>query len=391
MNIVNKIFAMAFALAIGFSALSCVAEEEPVNQQNGSFNDISAEELVSQMTVGWNLGNTLDAHNGARESVNTPVRNIERRWVSHLTNRANIAALKSAGFNTIRIPVTWYKVCDDNYVIREDWMERVKEIVDYAVESDMYIILNTHHDNHIFKFMNAQAKESQKAFVKIWQQIADTFKWYNEKLVFEALNEPRTEGSAAQWNGGTSEERANLNDHYQIFVDTIRESGGYNKKRILMVNTYAASSGATAVNGLMLPSDTVLDKIIVSVHAYEPYNFALSTAENAVSTWNSATGGAVITQLIDRAYNAFVLSGYPVVIGEFGAMDRNNEAVRGEWAEFYVGYAKSKGIPCIWWDNHVFSGNGERFGLFDRTNNTITYPLVVEGLMRGAGVLVTNQ
>ena len=389
----NSFFGFILLLPIIFFLAACNNDESnPINETPHSFNAaISAYDLVSKMTVGWNLGNTLDAHSdGKKETATATVAGIERKWVGRVTTKENITALREAGFNTIRIPVTWFKVCDEQFNIREDWMARVREIVDYAVDNDMYILLNTHHDEYIFKFMDAEIEESLKTFKKIWEQIADTFKWYNEKLVFEGLNEPRTKGSRYEWSGGTQEERDNLNTYYQVFVDTVRASGGYNDKRLLLINTYAASSGEVAVNALKLPVDIESDRIIVSIHAYEPYNFALNTGTSAVSTWDENTGSATIKQLIDRAYYAFVHKGIPVIIGEFGAMDRNNEATRALWAEFYTSYAKKMGMPCIWWDNHVFSGNGERFGLLNRATNTFTYPLVVEGLMKGAGVIVSE-
>jgi endoglucanase len=267
-------------------------------------------------------------------------------------------------------------------------MERVVEVVNYAVACDMYIILNTHHDEDIFAFQNHKMEESTTAFRIIWEQIADVFKNYNEKLMFEGLNEPRTPGSEREWQGGTPEEHMNLNTYYQLFVDTVRASGGNNSKRILVMNTYAASSEAAAINGLVLPADTVKDKIIASIHTYSPYNFALNK-DAAYNTWdiNKHADTSPVTDPIDRAYNAFVSKNIPVIMGEFGAMNKNNTDTRAQWAEFYVSYAKGKGIPCIWWDNGVISGgNAERFGLLNRHTNEFAYPEIVDALMRGAGV-----
>jgi len=345
------------------------------------FNDITAVEWVANVKIGWNLGNTLDAHDGKSSGS---ANQLETMWGVPVTKSSNFTTLKNAGFNAIRIPVTWYKVTDKNYNIRDSWMKRVVEVVNYAVENDMYIILNTHHDEDIFKFTDAQVNESLYAFQKVWQQIAEVFRNYDEKLVFEGLNEPRNKSNPQQWNGGSLEERNNLNTHYQVFVDTVRASGGNNDKRVLMVNTYAASAGQTAVDGLVLPNDPVPNKIIVSIHAYEPYNFALNN-RSPINTW-SADNPADISNIVNnfnRAHDKFVSKGIPVVMGEFGAMNKNNEATRALWAEFYVKTAMDKGIPCIWWDNGAFSGSGELFGLLNRNTNTFAYPLVVAGLMKG--------
>jgi endoglucanase len=339
-----------------------------------AFNDISAVELVAGIKIGWNLGNTLDASPG------------ETSWGNPRTTKAMITAVKDAGFNAIRIPVSWHNAVDSSYNIRADWMARVVEIVNYAADNDMYILLNTHHDEDIFKFTNAQKTQSLNAFKRIWEQIASAFRNYNEKLVFEALNEPRTIGSPNQWSGGTGEEHANLNEHYQVFVDTVRASGGNNGKRILMVSTYAASVETPAVNGLVIPNDTDensgVNKFIVSVHSYSPYMFALNEDKSA-NKWSKNNSGdtSPITSWVDRVHNRFVSNGYPVIGGEFGALDKTNESARVEWAEYYVSYAGSKGIPCFWWDD------GGNFRLFNRNNNTFYSPAILAALMKGAGTL----
>ncbi|MDR0443159.1 MAG: glycoside hydrolase family 5 protein [Treponema sp.] len=347
------------------------------------FTETTATALVNKMTVGWNLGNTLDA--GYPTWLSNPtLTQIETAWVSHKTNKANIDALKTAGFNAIRIPVSWHKCVDNEYKIRKDWMDRVTEIVGYAVSNDMYIILNTHHDEDIFKFMDKDMAKSLPAFKRIWKQIALAFRGHDEKLIFEALNEPRTKGSSNEWGGGTPEEHKNLNKYYQAFVDTVRATGDNNKKRILMVNTYAASADDAAIKGLTIPTDSAKNCIIVSIHSYSPYNFALNT-NAAYNTWNeSGSNKTDITSGIDRAHTAFTSGkGIPVIIGEFGAMNKNNDDARALWAEFYVKHAKTKGMPCFWWDNAHFTGDGEKFGLLNRTNNSFTYPKIVEGLMDG--------
>jgi endoglucanase len=353
-------------------------------------NDISASELVSGMFIGWNLGNTLDTANLTWLGRNPSVAQMETAWGNPVTTKANIAALKNSGFNTIRIPVSWSKAVDNNYIIRTDWMERVVEIVNYAFDYDMYVILNTHHDEDIFRFTNTRMEESKIAFKTIWEQISAVFINYNEKLVFEALNEPRTPGSAREWNGGTFEEHINLNNYYQLFVDTVRASGGNNSKRMLLITPYGASGEAAAINALKIPVDKVDKKIIVSVHVYSPYNFALNK-NMSHNTWdrNKSSDTSPITAPLDRAYNAFVSKNIPVIWGEFGAMNKDNAEDRVQWAEFYVSYAKTKGIPCIWWDNGVVTGDdAERFGLLDRLTNKIIYPDIVEALIRASGAVI---
>jgi endoglucanase len=350
------------------------------------FNDKTASEVVAEIKIGWNLGNTLDANDLPWLGANPPVSRMETAWGNPVTTEENFRALKDAGFNAIRIPVSWTKAADSNYIIRNDWMDRVTEIVNYAVNNDMYVVINTHHDEDVFKFSNTQKAESLKAFGIIWGQIAANFRNYNEKLIFEGLNEPRTKGSPAEWSGGTALEYPIINEYYQLLVDTVRASGGNNDKRMLMVNTYAASAEQRAMDGLVVPKDTADRKIIVSIHAYSPYNFALNQGGSAVDTWSkdNASDTSGVRTPLDRAYDTFVSKGFPVIMGEFGAVDRDNEDARAEWAEYYVSYAKSKGIPCFWWDNGIYQrSSGEQFGILDRYDNFFPFPGIIDALMRG--------
>jgi len=342
------------------------------------FNDITAIQLTANIKVGWNLGNTFDA---VMFGSNPTVSELETAWGNPVTTKENITAIKNAGFNAIRIPVSWTKCADSNsdYKIRDDWMARVTEVVNYAVDNDMYILLNTHHD--MFKFTKKEKTASITMFRKIWGQIAYNFQNYNEKLIFEGLNEPRTYGSSAEWSGGTTIEHKYLNEHYKVFVETVRACGGNNDKRFLILNTYAASGLSTAMSALTIPADTAQNKIIISYHAYEPNDFALNK-NNSVTTWNRnrPSDTSTITGRIVLAYNLFIKNGIPVIIGEFGAIDKDNEPTRADWVEFYVNSAMQSGIKCFWWDD------GGDFKLFNRHNNTFYYPQIKDGILRGAGI-----
>ena len=356
--------------------------------ESESFNDITAAQWVSNVRIGWNLGNTLEAYDLTWLPANPTVTQLEKAWNNPATTEANITTLKDAGFNAIRLPVSWLKASDSDYNIRADWMARITAIVDYAVDNDMYVILNTHHDEVSTSFVDLKTNTdlSKSAFRKIWGQIADNFKNYNEKLVFEALNEPRTVGSAAEWSGGTATERSNLNTYYQAFVDVVRASGGNNSRRILMINPYGASGDPAPMNDLAVPNDPALNKIIVSYHCYEPYNFA-QNPNSLVNTWSAAKSSdtSAITSQINNAYNKFVSNGIPVVIGEFGAVNKENEDVRALWAAFFVTQARNKGIPCFWWDNGLFSGTGdELFGLLNRNANSFAYSQLLAALLNAS-------
>jgi len=384
---------------------------------------LTAAQWTSQITMGWNLGMTLEArHRQSRHSSNynppssapgfapltAPINQLDAANYNPSTVKAHIDFIKARGFNAIRIPVTWEKAADpnNNYTIRADWMARVKEVVNWAVANDMYIILNTHHDEYhysgtpsntnrvggLFGFRNDFERDaSLPIFNRIWEQIAETFKDYDYKLIFEGLNEPRVvgkTGSEGEWNGGSAGERAILNTYYQNFVNTVRASGGNNRFRVLLINTYAASRLAVAVNGLEIPNDTVPNRIAVSIHSYVPGAFALNGTTTTWSASDSSNAGtAQIHETIDNVYNRFVSQGVPALLGEFGAVDRNvntnvltnNEATRALWAEYYVRYAESKGVKCFYWDD------GGNFKLFNRATNSFSnqYTQIVDALFKG--------
>ena len=384
---------IALTAVIGFTLITCGnnggggggGDSDPGGKPENPkpFNNITASQLVANIKIGWNLGNTLDASGLFWLPDNAPVSDLETAWGNSVTTKANITAVKNAGFNAIRIPVSWTKAADANYNIRADWMARVIEIVDYAVENDMYILLNTHHEEEVFKFTDVQKAQSLAAFKKIWEQIADAFKNYNEKLVFEALNEPRTIGAAHEWVGGNDEERANLNEHYKVFVETVRASGGNNDKRILMINTYAASKEAVAMDGLVIPSDSASNKIIVSFHAYEPFDFAHEPS--GTNTWDSLNppDTEAITIPIDNFCGKFVNAGIPVIIGEFAALNKNNLSSRVEWADFFISYATSKGIKCFWWDPGKDPTDVGEMSVLNRNDNTFPIPELIAALIKG--------
>ncbi|MCL2020007.1 MAG: glycoside hydrolase family 5 protein [Oscillospiraceae bacterium] len=354
------------------------------------FNDISAFDLIRNINVGWNLGNALDARYDSGTAHTSTVRALETAWGNPQTTKANIDAIKTAGFNAVRIPVTWHKVIDSEYNIRADWMERVTEIVNYASLNDMYVILNTYHDENLFVLSDKMMPQTEKAFIRIWQQIAENFKNYDEKLMFEAMSAPRIFDSPDEWNSDNTEGIKNLNTLNQIFVDTIRNTGGSNEKRILIITTFISSLSGPAVDSFILPKDTAADKLIIAVRGFIPYNFTHNPGGGWSSTWSkSFLGDTVeIDETLSIIENLFISRGVPVIIIEMGAINRNNNDSRAEWAEYFVSRAKERNIPCFWWDNGVTelsTATREGFGIFNRSSNKVEHEEIIDALLRGAG------
>ena len=352
---------------------------ETITAHQGEIKDISSVELVKDMKIGWSLGNTLDAGNESNRGQAPG--SIEKSWGNPETTKEMIDEIKKAGFNVLRVPTTWDWSTGDapDYKISEEWLARVKEVVDYGMANDMYVILNMHHETwHDPLEENYEAASDR--LKKVWTQIGNYFEKYDEHLIFEGLNEPRVRNSDEEWNGGSPATREVVNKLDADFVSTIRSLGGNNKLRHLMIPGYAASSSEVALKDLKIPEND--DKLIVSVHAYTPYNFALAEGKTG-ALWVACKEGftADIDALANTLKTLFIDKGQAVIIGEFGARSKDNEKYRAEWAKYYVTKMNTIGVPCVWWDNGAFTGNGELFGLLDRRTLEWKYPLVKEALI----------
>lgn len=385
MKRMKRIISLALAAMLSLSAcmLSGCSEDANSGEENKKtveeIRDITSFELLDEITVGWNLGNTLDAHDSNK--VNPTPEQQETCWGNPKTTEEMILAVKDKGFNTIRVPVTWYPQVGEgpDYKINEAWLDRVQEVVDYVVGNDMYCILNLHHEDwHFPSYDNLDAAKAK--LTAIWTQIADRFSGYDEHLLFEGMNEPRMVGTAKEWTGGDAESRDVINQLNAAFVETIRKSGDNNPKRHLIIPTYAASCTMQTINDFVIPQD---DKIIISVHAYTPYNFAL----NAKGTYefDPAKDGAEIDALMQLIKDYYHGRNYPAIIGEFGARNKYNTDERCEWASYYVEAATKNNVRCIWWDNGAFT-SGEAFGLLKRSTLTWEYPEIVDAMMKARGV-----
>ena len=344
--------------------------------------DNDAMKLLKDMKSGWNLGNTFDAFNGyGSHSWGTA---METSWVGVKTTKDLIAAIKEAGFNTIRIPVSWHNHVDENDIIDLDWIARVKQVAGWALDEGMYVIVNTHHDNDVkYYYPDTVHYDRSEAYLSaVWTQMAEVFKDCDDHLILESMNEPRLVGTAYEWNWNSSVSECRLSAKYlnqlnQKFVDIVRASGGNNATRYLAVPAYCASPWNAIDQAFQLPEDTVENRIIVSAHAYTPYNFALNlqSGDRTFDIEKDQSKKGEIASFMNGLYNRFIQNGIPVMMDEFGALDKGgNLQDRVNFTAYYVASASARGITCVWWDNHSFTGSGERFGLIRRNTLEWVYP-----------------
>lgn len=382
------LFGSAFPMTVAEGGVK-VPEISYINQYEIPDNEAMA--FLKKMGVGWNLGNTFDAHDDGFKGDDMK---METRWVGVKTTREMIVMLHEAGFNTLRLPVSWHNhVSGDDFTINPAWLDRVQEVADDALSLGMYVILNTHHDvGKDFYYPNTEnAAVSDKYIKSIWQQLAEHFADYDDHLIFESMNEPRLKDTADEWvfNADKAEcEDAALaiNRLNQLFVDTVRAAGGQNAHRYLMIPGYAASADGAMNRHFKLPKDQADNRLIVSVHAYTPYPFALQDGGTDTFQLTDIGQTSEINRFMISLYKTYIQQGIPVVIGEFGARAKgDNLQSRVTYAAYYAANASARNIPCIWWDNNAFKGNGELFGLLDRRRCEWAYPEIVDALIQYGG------
>ncbi len=335
--------------------------ETPAPTQKISVDRSAAMAFTHSLSNGWNLGNTLDAVGSLMHPQ--PIAH-EIAMGNPVTTEEMIKLVKEAGFGTLRIPVTWMVNLGEapEYKIDDPWLDRVEEVVNYGLNNDLTVILNAHHEFWIKPREDKYEKVSAQ-LSRLWQQVAERFNKYDNRLIFEGMNEPRLIDTELEWTGGDTESRGVINKLNQVFVETVRRTGGNNATRMLMIPTYAAATDEAVLNDFTVPDDP---NIIVSLHAYTPYPFALQP--EGVEAWSSKNPEDTkdVDALFERIDRFFISKGIPVIIGETGARNRGNLEARVDWAQYFSVKAQAMGVPLIWWDNGTFTGNGERLGLLDR-------------------------
>jgi len=337
----------------------------------------SAKEATGKIIAGWNLGNTLDSY-GTWINSSGGTKAYETAWGNPVTTKAMIDSVKAQGFNAIRIPVTWSQHIDSNGKVDSKWMNRIKEVVNYCYNDGMYVILNVHHDTGenggdkvSWIFADSTTYNNTKAkFAGLWKNIANEFRDYGERLLFEGYNEMLDKNNSWNKPSSSSSYKA-VNDYAQLFVDTVRATGGNNAKRNLIVNNYVCSIYEETLNNFTIPSDSASGHLICEVHCYDPWAF---TGDSKTVTWTSVHNSfknsdkTEIDTIMKRLKSFSDSKGVPVIIGEFGAMYKKNDSSIADYAKYFVDAAGKRGIKCFWWDNGKYNEEGE-YCIYDRKNN----------------------
>ncbi|WP_221774721.1 glycoside hydrolase family 5 protein [Pelagicoccus albus] len=352
--------------------------------------EANAQELASTITLGWNVGNTLEAIGG------------ETNWGNPMVSEELIKLVKSRGFDAIRLPVSWNQYADQETAKIDDaWMDRVKEVVEICIENDMRTIVNIHWDggwleNNINPESKVANNQKQRAF---WEQIATHLRDFDQRLIFASANEPHVE---------TAEQMEVLMSYHQTFVDTVRSTGGKNAYRVLVVQGPVTDIAKTYELMRSWPKDTVEDRLMAEVHYYTPYNFAGLIEEadwgkpfyywgkefhsETDAKHNSKFGEEEeALRLLGLMKEQFADRGIPVILGEFGAIHRLH--LEGEdlelhlasvahYLDFVTENALENGLLPFYWDCGNTGDNG--FGLFDRDSNSVAHESLLKALEVGS-------
>lgn len=345
--------------------------------------DLTSLELSKEMVPGWNLGNSLEAIGG------------ETSWGNPKTTQRLIDSVKAAGFNAVRIPVAWSNNMNmTTFEIDEDLLYRVEEVVNFALDNDMYAIINIHWDGGWMQPTYDQQEYVNNRLATIWRQIAIFFRDYTDYLLFAGTNEVMVDGD---YGTPKKEYYTVQNSYNQTFVTTVRSTGGCNHFRHLVVQGFNTNIDYTA-SYFTIPKDVIENRLMVEVHYYDPYNFTINSNSSIIQWGKDATDPSKTETWANESWadgqfnkmkTKFIDKGYGVILGEYGAMARTklgSDALNAEHAkyrlyymEYITGSIYKHGLVPFYWDSG-FTGNNAS-GLFDRTSGEQAYPEIITAIM----------
>lgn len=344
--------------------------------------DKTAIDIVNEMGLGWNLGNTFDCSGGSEtyfglgwvadengnmgtgwiDKASWDVTSTETMWGNPITTKAMIDAVHAEGFNSIRIPVTWFENSDpDTYDIDDAYLARVKEVVDYAYANDMYVIVNMHWDcsgGNNSKYWLDAGMDALPRYTTMWTEIANYFKDYDNHLVLESMNEVPFDYST-------------LNTFNQKFVDIVRGTGSGNADRLLLLAGANDDLTKTCNPEYKLPDDNM---IAVSIHYYYPSIFAVATKDSTwgyTDKWGTDDEKQNVYDLFAKMKAYYADEGVPVILGEYGVVTNENGGKDHDSIVSYLDTIASSalatdGVTAFLWD----AGNAGDMQYFDRKNLT---------------------
>ncbi len=319
-------------------------------------------EVASLMGNGINLGNTMEAYGRDSLGVGASVSAYETFWGQPVTTREIIHSMKAAGFDSLRIPVAWTNTMDfkkGDYTIGKDYLNRVGEIINYALDEGMYAVVNDHWDGGWWGMFGSASQETRdnamKMYVAMWTQIAEKYRDYSNRLIFESANEELgnrlNDNNLCKDSGTLSENECykTANKINQAFVDTVRSTGGNNAQRFLLIAGYNTDIDKTCDNRFVIPTDKAKDKLLLSVHYYTPWGYCGATS---LSKWGTKKEYTEQNDLLAKM-TKFTKKGYGVILGEYSVALNSDGSVKNNTSEFFNNFLNNcdrYGYAPMLWD-----------------------------------------
>ena len=377
-----KFLSALTALLLSVSlVLSGCGEEKDLTAGVTEIRDMTVMELVHDMGLGINLGNTLEAC-GSWISPGGGVSGYETAWGSPVITQEMIQGYADYGFGVLRIPVAWSNLMEEDYTISQELTDRVNEIIGWTLDSGMYAIVNIHWDGGWWENFPTDYDECMKKYTRIWEQLSEAFKDYGDKLMFESLNEEG--GWESVWNSYSNSDKGKdeafglLNSINQTFVDIVRSSGGNNAGRHLLIAGYNTAITHTCDEHFKMPDDP-MNRCAVSVHYYAPSTFCILEKDEswgkAKTTWGDEKDLEEMNELIDMLKTTYIDKGIPVIIGEYSVAAKSNkeqEQVENYMVTVTEAMFEAGLCPVIWDVQNDY---------YNRYTRQFLYPEMLEKLM----------
>ncbi len=336
-----RLFSLMLAVLLLTPCMGAMAEEEKKADDGVMRQGLTAIELTRLMGNGTNLGNTFEACDNTQGIKTRDPLSYETFWGQPTTTQAMLDGMKACGFDTIRIPVAWMTnathLYEGDYTIDPAYMERVAEVVDYARNAGMYVILNDHWDGGWYGMFGSESEETRalamEAYKGMWTQIAERFRDYSDYLIFESANEEL--GSRFDENStlycddsvvsylDDDARYALTNEINQAFVDVVRATGGNNAERFLLIAGYSTNIDQTCDDRFQMPKDTADSKLMVSVHYYDPWSYCGAESAASAAKWGTISDYEYLDEQMKKM-TKFTNAGYGVVIGEYAVLPKQN-------------------------------------------------------------------
>lgn len=349
----------------------------------------AAMQFAAQLSPGWNLGNSLEAiGSGPAPAAGSQ----ETAWGNPVVSPALLKAVAAAGFRSIRVPVSWKQYAGADDRIAAAWFDRVAQVVDQAQQAGLIVILNVHWDGGWLQPTYAEQPAANARLKSFWTQIATRFRDHDDRLLFAGTNEVMVKDN---YNAPTPENCAVQNGFNKVFVDAVRATGGGNANRYLVVQGYNTNIDHSIACNATLPTDSVAGRMMMEVHYYDPYDFALNE-KSAIWQWGAGATDPKATlawanePYVDAMFQKMQVTfgdrGIPVILGEYGAIAKTEHdptgTYRTEWDRYVTRSAVRHGMVPIYWDNGP-TGN-HTLGLFDRATGRVVHADIVQAIVAAA-------